>query len=118
ENTHSDYRYTDFKHMIQHISDTMKFQESKSLAAHVQHSLYNNVNRLNNNTADHGIKPGPFVVLLGLEAPSILTEVANLSNIAEEKRLKSNSYRDKIAKFLEKGIVNYLNNNTAYAELR
>jgi N-acetylmuramoyl-L-alanine amidase len=64
--------------------------------------------KLNKRTRNHGIKPGPFVVLLGLDAPSILTEVTSLNDKKEERRLKSSEYRDKIAMFLEKGIVKYL----------
>jgi len=84
----------------------------------VQHSLISNLKKLKHKTANHGIKPGPFVVLLGLEAPSILTEVANLSAKGEGQKLKSAKYRDDIATYIEKGIVNYLNNSTTLAELR
>ena len=52
------------------------------------------------------------MVLLGLNAPSILTEVASLTNKLEEQRLNKAEYRNKIAEFLEKGIVNYLNKGT------
>ncbi|VAW75460.1 N-acetylmuramoyl-L-alanine amidase [hydrothermal vent metagenome] len=109
ENTHSDYQYAKFKRLIQKIGDTLKFQESKQLAAHVQHSLYKNIKQLDPNVSDHGIKPGPFVVLLGLDVPSILVEIANLSNENEEHRLNTAAYQDKIAKFLEHGITSYLN---------
>jgi len=117
ENTDSDYHYAEFNLMIQHISDTMKYQESKRLAEFVQQSLYSNVKRFDRSTSNHGIKPGPFVVLLGLKAPAILAEVANLTSHGVEKRLKSSEYQDRIAKFLENGIVNYLNNTTNLGEV-
>jgi len=117
ENAESHYHYAEFNHMIQHISDTMKFQESKRLAEFVQQSLYANVKRFDRSTANHGIKPGPFVVLLGLKSPAILAEVANLTSHGVEKRLKSSEYQDRIAKFLENGIVNYLNNTTNLGEV-
>lgn len=109
ENAHSDYQYAEFRRLIQRIGDTLKFQESKKLAAHVQHNLYKNIKQLNSSASDHGIKPGPFVVLLGLNAPSILIEVANLTNEREENRLNTMDYQDKVAGFLEYGIVSYLN---------
>jgi len=109
ENEHSDYQYAEFRRLIQRIGDTLKFQESKKLAAHVQHNLYKNIKQLNGSASDHGIKPGPFVVLLGLNAPSILIEVANLTNEREENRLNTVDYQDKVAGFLEYGIVSYLN---------
>jgi len=116
ENANSHYVYAEFKDMIQKIGDTMKFQESKELAASVQHSLYKEIRKISTSSTNHGIKPAPFVVLLGLDAPSILTEVTSLNNQAEEKRLNSPAYRDKIAKFLEKGIVSYLNKKATLGE--
>jgi N-acetylmuramoyl-L-alanine amidase len=109
ENADSQYRYGEFKEMVQKVGDTLKFQESKELAEAVQQSLYTNIRVYNKKAKDHGIKTAPFVVLLGIDAPSILTEVTSLNNAQEEKRLNSPAYRDKIAKFLEKGIVTYLN---------
>jgi N-acetylmuramoyl-L-alanine amidase len=117
ENANSEYVYADFKNMIRKIGDTMKFQESKELASSVQNSLFSNMYKLNNKIKNHGIKPGPFVVLLGLDAPSILAEVTSLNNKQEEQHLKSKKYRDKIAMFLEKGIVNYLNRETTVGDL-
>jgi len=111
ENSDSHYPYAEFKEIIQKIGDTMKFQESKQLAYAVQRNLYNQMNKINNRTSDHGIKAAPFVVLLGLDAPSILTEVSCLCNQEEEQRLKMSDYRENIASFLEKGIVTYLNKN-------
>ena len=113
ENKDSDFVYAQFKEMLQNISDNMKFQESKKLASAVQRTLYTNMHKMNAKAHNHGIKPAPFVVLLGLDAPSILTEVTNLSDRREEQRLNTKQYRDKIAKFLEKGIVTYLNKVTS-----
>ncbi len=112
ENADSQYLYAEFKEMVAKIGDTLKFQESRDLAHLVQEALYPQIRKVNKKARNHGIKPGPFVVLLGIDAPSILTEVTSLSNKQEEKRLKSPAYRDKIAAFLEKGIVNYLNKTT------
>jgi len=117
ENAASDYHYAEFNHMIQQITDTMKFQESKRLAQYVQQSLFANVRRYDRGTSNHGIKPGPFVVLLGLKSPAILVEVANFTSHGVEKRLKSSEYQNRIAKFLENGIVNYLNNTTNLGEV-
>lgn len=112
ENADSEFVYGEFKEMIQKIGDTMKYQESKQLATAIQHSLYTNLSKINTKASNHGIKPGPFVVLLGLDVPSILTEVTSLSDKLEEQRLNTTEYRDKIAKYLEKGIVSYLNKET------
>lgn len=113
ENADSHYEYGEFKEIIQKIGDTLKFQESRQLAHSVQTSLYGRMKKINKHASDHGIKSAPFVVLLGLDAPSILTEVSCFCNPAEEKRLKTAKYRDNIARFLEQGIVSYLKKNTS-----
>jgi len=118
ENSDSHYPYAEFKEIIQKIGDTLKFQESKQLAYAVQRNLYQQMNKIDKRTSDHGIKAAPFVVLLGLDAPSILTEVSCLCNKDEEQRLKTSAYRENIASFLEKGIVTYLNKNTRVGGMR
>ncbi len=113
ENADSHYEYGEFKQIIQKIGDTLKFQESRQLAHSVQSNLFGRMKKINKHASDHGIKSAPFVVLLGLDAPSILTEVSCFCNPAEEKRLKTTKYRDDIARFLEQGIVSYLKKNTS-----
>ena len=110
ENADSHYEYGEFKEIIQKIGDKLKFQESRQLAHSVQTNLFGRMKQINKHTSDHGIKSAPFVVLLGLDTPSILTEVSCFCNPEEEKRLKSSKYQESIAAFLEKGIVSYLNN--------
>ncbi len=113
ENADSHYEYGEFKEIIQKIGDTLKFQESRQLAHSVQTHLFGRMKKINKHTSDHGIKSAPFVVLLGLDTPSILTEVSCFCNPEEEKRLKTSAYQENIAAFLEKGIVSYLNKNTS-----
>ena len=57
---------------------------------------------------DWGVRTAPFVVLLGVEAPSILAEIGVISNPAEEKKLRRSSYREALARFLEAGVARYL----------
>jgi len=113
ENADSNYEFGDFKEIIQKIGDTLKYQESRQLAHSIQTSLFKRMRKINKHASDHGIKSAPFVVLLGLDAPSILAEVSCFCNKPEEDRLKSAEYRDSIATFLKQGIVSYLNNNTS-----
>jgi N-acetylmuramoyl-L-alanine amidase len=111
ENKGTEYTLNDFKGIIRNIEDTLKTQESRSLAYFIQKSLYRNIRRENKDIKNFGIKTAPFVVLLGVEIPSVLTEVTCLSNINEEMKLNTGYYRKKIARYLEEGIVNYLNKN-------
>jgi N-acetylmuramoyl-L-alanine amidase len=108
ENSDSDYVMGDFRKVIAKIGDTMKTEESKTLAISIHKHLYASLKRLNAGLVDAGSKTGPFVVLLGVDVPSVLVEVSCISNKAEEIRLARPGYRDGIAGFLETGIVEYL----------
>jgi N-acetylmuramoyl-L-alanine amidase len=109
ENKGTGYTMKDFKEIIKNIGDTLKTQESNSLAFFIQKSLYQNIRKQNHYSKDWGIKTAPFVVLLGVNVPGVLAEVTCLSNAGEERKLKKGYYREMIAQYLEEGIVNYLN---------
>ncbi len=109
ENQGSQYTLSDFKAIIQKIGNTLKTQESRVLARHIQNRLFRNIRQQNKESVNYGIKTAPFVVLLGVDVPSVLTEVTCLSNTQEEKKLANVSYRGEIARYLEEGIVDYLN---------
>ncbi|MCI0468499.1 MAG: N-acetylmuramoyl-L-alanine amidase [Nitrospirae bacterium] len=108
ENRGSDYGMGDYEDVIKRIGATMKFQESKAIAASIQKSLFSNIRKKKEDIQDFGVKRAPFVVLLGANAPGALVEIACLSNSQEEKRLNDAAYRDNIAKYIEDGIINYL----------
>ncbi|UCC56037.1 MAG: N-acetylmuramoyl-L-alanine amidase [Gammaproteobacteria bacterium] len=108
ENRDSDYAMGDFREVIARIGDTLKTEESKQLANSIHKHLYNNMKRRNRGLIDAGAKTGPFMVLLGVEVPSVLIEVSCISNKAEEARLSTPEYRDRIADYLKTGIVDYL----------
>jgi N-acetylmuramoyl-L-alanine amidase len=117
ENEGSEYTLNAYKNVIQKICNTMKFQESKKLATSIQHSLYGNMSKNNKNVLDYGIKTAPFVVLLGVDVPSVLVETSCLSYEGEEKKLNAGRYREDIAAYLEKGIVTYLNTKSNKGEV-
>ncbi|MDP2166713.1 MAG: N-acetylmuramoyl-L-alanine amidase [Thermodesulfovibrionales bacterium] len=108
ENAHSNYSLGEFKEMIEKIGDTLKLQESRRLASFIQDSLYLNIKGQNSSVLDYGIKRAPFVVLLGIDMPGVLTEVSCISNKKEELKLYTTRYREDIAQYLESGILNYL----------
>ncbi len=108
ENRHSQYAVGDFSELIAQIGDTLKQQESRKLASHIQRNVYGTLRRGNPRLVDAGIKTAPFVVLLGTEIPSVLAEVTCISNTDEEARLAKPAYRDRIAAALERGILSYL----------
>ncbi|MGD2083045.1 MAG: N-acetylmuramoyl-L-alanine amidase [Chromatiales bacterium] len=108
ENDGSEFAVGEFKEIIAKIGDTMKTQESKVLATSIQRNLFRNLKRRNQDLVSWGIKTAPFVVLLGVDVPSVLAEVSCITNPDEEQRLATEGYRDEIAGYLEKGIVGYL----------
>jgi N-acetylmuramoyl-L-alanine amidase len=113
ENTGSHYRMTDFKAMIAKIANTMKHQESASLAASIQYSLFDNLRKRDHGVRNFGVKTAPFVVLLGVDSPSVLAEVSCITNIEEEAKLNTPAYRERIASYLEKGVHDYLRHKQA-----
>jgi N-acetylmuramoyl-L-alanine amidase len=108
ENHDSDYAIGDFRKIIAKIGDTMKTEESKDLANAIHSKLYSGLKSHNQDLIDAGSKTGPFVVLLGVEVPSVLVEVSCISNMAEETRLSKPGYRDDVADYLKLGIIDYL----------
>jgi N-acetylmuramoyl-L-alanine amidase len=57
---------------------------------------------------DRGVHTAPFYVLIGANMPSVLAEVAFVSNPEDEKKLKSPEFREIIAKSLLRGVSDYL----------
>ena len=108
ENRGSEIRTGDFKNMIKKIGDVLKEQESATLAATLQHSLFSNMKKYDRVIADNGIKIAPFVVLLGVDAPSVLVEISCITKQEEETNLNNPLYRQKITSSLEEGITGYL----------
>lgn len=109
ENIGSQYGLSDFKEIIMKIGDKLKLQESKELAASIQKDLFLNSKKRNGNVYNFGIKRAPFVVLLGVDVPAVLVEVSCLSNREEEIELNTESHRENIARYLQAGILDYLN---------
>ncbi|MCL7488042.1 MAG: N-acetylmuramoyl-L-alanine amidase [Desulfobulbaceae bacterium] len=108
ENRGSGLLTRDFENMIKKIGNTFKEQESATLASSIQHSLFTNVKKYDKDIADAGIKIAPFVVLLGVDAPSVLVEISCITKKQEELKLNMPAYRDEITSFLAEGTTRYL----------
>lgn len=109
ENEVSDYSYSEYSELMREIGNTVKLQESEALAATIQQSMFANMKALDAGVVDRGVKRAPFLVLLGASMPAVLAEVSCLSNRQEEAKLVSGHYREEIARYLEAGILSYLN---------
>lgn len=86
-----------------------KLNDSAHLADEVQKSLYKKVRGEFGETRNLGVKQGPFYVLVGASMPSILVEVAFLSNTTEESRLKDPNYQEAAAEGIMEGVRSYIN---------
>jgi len=109
ENMGSEYGLSDFMEIVERLGKTMKIQESKKLADTVHKAIYLNANEFDPKTLDNGVKKAPFVVLMGLNVPSILAEIACMSNEKAERDLNSDENQYRIANALTAGIMNYQN---------
>ncbi|PLX94026.1 MAG: N-acetylmuramoyl-L-alanine amidase [Desulfuromonas sp.] len=84
-----------------------KINESSRLASEIQKSLVVDLSKHYRKVRDLGVRQGPFYVLLGATMPSVLVEVAFISNREEEKRLKDRKYQDKATQAIVRGVRNY-----------
>lgn len=109
ENQDSDYAISDFDAVVGRIANRLKFEESSRLAHVVHQSIFSGLKARNPALRDCGVKRAPFVILLGVDMPGILVEVSCMSNREEERKLRDSVYRERIAGFIEQGIINYLN---------
>ena len=108
ENRASGYSVAEFNELLDEVGQRLRLEESRRLAASIQKSLYRNIKGHNPEVRDWGVRTAPFVVLLGVEAPSILAEIGVISNPAEEQKLRRPAYREQLARYLEEGVARYL----------
>ena len=109
ENAASDKSIHELQDLVKKIALKEKMEESREFASDVQESLHLGLAVKGAGAPDRGVKKAPFVVLIGANMPSILAEISFLSNPADEKRLKTAEYRQRIAESLYRGISRYVN---------
>ena len=107
ENSSAQKTIFELQDLVQKITLKEKIDESRELAQIVQKSVTNQLQKAHSQTRDRGVKQAPFIVLIGANMPSILSEVSFMSNPSDEKLLKSFSYRQKLAEALCRGIEAY-----------
>ncbi|HET6369888.1 MAG TPA: N-acetylmuramoyl-L-alanine amidase [Nitrospiria bacterium] len=108
ENSTSTAAATDFQKLI--LNDLRKdfnINESLELAHTVSNAITEKV-LPRYPTNDLGVKRAPFFVLANSHMPAILAEISFVSNPLEEKRLRSPSYRQRMAEALFAGLERYI----------
>jgi N-acetylmuramoyl-L-alanine amidase len=104
---HSDSFSTTSIGTTTYFNTTVNFNgpKSKELAGDIEQNMISTLN-----TYNRGIKEQDYRVLRKNELPSILVELAYISNPKEEALLKSNDFRQKAAIGIRKGLEQYFSN--------
>jgi len=92
---------------VRAITLNNKLDESRDFATLVQRTMVETLARTNGDVRDRGVKQAPFVVLIGAGMPSVLAEIAFMTNSREGKLLKTSAYRQRVAEALFQGIRRY-----------
>jgi N-acetylmuramoyl-L-alanine amidase len=108
ENAASQDGIHDLEDLVKKITRTEKIDESKEFALDVQDSLSKRIQKTAKPVKNRGVRKAPFVVLIGADMPSILTEISFLSNPADEQLLKKPEHRQRVAEGLYSGVSEYL----------
>ena len=108
ENATSSQGIHELEDLVKQIARTEKIDESREFAEDVQDSLSKRIQKTARTVKNRGVRKAPFVVLIGADMPSILTEISFLSNPADEKLLKQPEHRQRVAEGIFQGIAGYL----------
>jgi N-acetylmuramoyl-L-alanine amidase len=108
ENAVANVGIHDLEDLVKKIARNEKIDESREFAEDIQTSLSQRVQKGNKTVKNRGVRKAPFVVLIGADMPSILTEISFLSNPADEQLLKQPENRQRVAEGLYQGVASYL----------
>jgi len=108
ENANSQESLHDLQDLIQKIARNEKIEESKELAGDIQGTLSQRLQLVNHSERNRGVKKAPFIVLIGANMPSVLSEISFVSNPNDERLLRKTDQRQRIADGLYRGISTYL----------
>ncbi|HEY6273102.1 MAG TPA: N-acetylmuramoyl-L-alanine amidase [Terriglobales bacterium] len=108
ENAVSEKSIHELQDLVKKIALKEKIEESREFAGDVEKSLYTGLSAKSPGLHNRGVKKAPFVVLIGANMPSILAEISFISNPTDERKLKTNEYRQRVAESLYKGVSKYV----------
>jgi N-acetylmuramoyl-L-alanine amidase len=108
ENANSQESMHDLQDLIKKIARNDKIEESKDLAGDIQDNLTQRLQLVSRSEKNRGVKKAPFVVLIGANMPSVLSEISFVSNPSDERLLRKGDQRQRIADGLYRGIATYL----------
>ena len=108
ENAVSNASIHELQDLIKKIARNDKIEESQELATDIQSSLTSQLRQVSTAERNRGVKKAPFVVLIGADMPSVLSEISFLSNPTDERMLQKPAQRQRIAQGLFRGVESYL----------
>jgi len=107
ENSASGRLMRSLPEMVQAIALNNKLNESRDFAHLVQRTLVKTLRPQYRHVRDLGVKQAPFVVLIGAQMPSVLAEVAFITNTTEAALLGRPAYRQRLAQALFDAVLGY-----------
>jgi N-acetylmuramoyl-L-alanine amidase len=96
-----------WEYLVADLLTSKKIEASLELAWNTKEAM---IAHLNGDYAlvDHGVKTAPFYVLRFTSMPSILAEIAYISNAAEEDLLRTGVFTTRVAESLHEGVTAFL----------
>ncbi|AFL86971.1 N-acetylmuramoyl-L-alanine amidase [Terriglobus roseus DSM 18391] len=107
ENAVSDQSVHQLADLVKKITLKDKIDESREFASDVEQSLFEGLHKGNEGLKNRGVKKAPFVVLIGANMPSILTEISFVTNGRDAAQLRTPEYRERVAQSIFKGVAQY-----------
>lgn len=99
------------KNQFLFMTNQTKITASHKLSIDVHRNLLFNLEKRYKGVVDHGVREGPFWVLVGAQMPSILIELGYITHKQESLRLVNKTYQDRLATGIANGIDEYFVNN-------
>ena len=96
-----------WEYLVADLLTAKKIEESLELAWTAKEAMVANLNG-QYDLVDHGVKTAPFYVLRFTSMPSILAEIAYISNSDEEDLLRTTRFTTRVAEALMEGIKSFL----------
>jgi N-acetylmuramoyl-L-alanine amidase len=108
ENATSEKSISDLEFILQDLALKSHVDDSILLSRHIQKAMVGKLRRKYKRVKNLGVKSALFYVLIGARMPSILIEGSFLTNPMEEKRIRTKSYRQRLAEGIADGIKRFV----------
>ena len=107
ENATSRKNVSDLQFILSDMMQSMKLEDSISLAYRLQSSMVSSLTTKMGEVSDLGVKKALFYVLVGARMPSVLVEMFFITNKSEGRAMSQENYQDAMVEALYEGIQRY-----------